>query len=155
MSLLIQLVLTCPNGADACRRHLREVLEPIEQAGEPWPPAAQWEQALPQWFVSACPRPMSTTEAQVWLEQWRRMAGSEQAEAVEKQAWSLPDWLYWMDPEQSVWRWQDATERSASELEVTLSVGGWPVALGAFNWLARTAGASSVSEPRLVDPVTA
>jgi hypothetical protein len=36
-------------------------------------------------------------------------------------------------------------QRSATELEVTLAVEGLPVALGAFKWLARTAGAESVT----------
>jgi hypothetical protein len=152
-SLVIQLVLTCPDSADTCLRKLREVLEPIERAGEPWPLLVQWEQALPRWFVAACSPPMSASEARAWMEQWRAMSPSEQSETVKNQKWSLPDWLYWMESPQSVWRWQRAIVRSPCELEVTLDVDGWPVALGAFDWLARTAGASNVSEPRPADPL--
>jgi hypothetical protein len=151
-SLVIQLVLTCADSAEACLQKLREVLETIERAREPWPTMAEWEQVLPPWFVAACSPAMSVSEAQAWLEQWRAMSQSEQSAAVENQAWSLPHWLYWMDPKQSVWRWRHATVRSPRDLEVSLEVDGWPVALGAFNWLARTAGASQISAPGFADP---
>jgi hypothetical protein len=84
---------------------------------------------------------MSSNEAQIWLEQWRSMPKEAHSKAAdEQQRWSLPDWLYWMEPQQSGWRWAGATEQAPGELEVTLWVEGWPVALGAFKWLAKAAG---------------
>lgn len=129
---------------------MREVLDSVERATARWPSLDQWEHDLPEWFVRACARPMSDAEAQDWLQRWRSMPNAERSRVSEEQPWSLPDWLYWMEPSQSVWRWGRATQRTTVELEVTLAVEGLPVALGAFKWLARAAGAErvmAVSDP--------
>src|SRR5439155_26505091 len=126
-SLKIQVLLTCPLGAADCLAKLREVLEAIQKAGETWPIVERWEQMLPTWFVSACAIPMSADEAQVYVERWRTMSKDEQAEVTKNQRWSLPDWLYWMEPHQKAWRWVDAMMVTSNELEVTPAVDGWPV----------------------------
>jgi hypothetical protein len=72
------------------------------------------------------------------------MSEPERSRVDYERPWSLPDWLYWMEPTQSAWKWARARERSAFELEVTLAVEGMPAALGAFMWLARTAGAERI-----------
>ena len=146
-SFQIHVLLTCPTGAAQCLTRLREVLEPFENIGETWPTVQNWERVLPTWFTSACAIPMSSDEAQASNERWRRMSQEERAALAAKERWSLPDWLYWMEPEQSVWRWVDATIKTPNELVVTLAVDGWPVALGAFEWLARAAGADVVTVP--------
>jgi hypothetical protein len=87
---------------------------------------------------------MSADEALAYVERWRMMSEAEKCETTKNQQWSLPDWLYWMDPKQSMWRWVDATLGTSTDLEVTLAVDGWPVPLGAFEWLARAAGAGDV-----------
>jgi hypothetical protein len=143
-ALEIVMVLTCPAGAANCHARMREVLDCIEAAGRSWPSLSEWERQLPGWFVGACASPMSEKEAQDWLQRWRGMSKAEQARITEEQRWSLPDWLYWMEPSHSVWRWIRAKERSTTELEVTLAVEGLPVALDAFKWLARAAGAASI-----------
>jgi hypothetical protein len=140
----IDLVLNCPAGAADCLTRMRGVLDCVERAGPTWASLDQWEQDLPGWFVHACARPMSDEEAQDWLNRWRGMSKAEQSRVSEEQSWSLPDWLYWMEPSHSVWRWTRAKLRSALELEVTLAIEGLPVALGAFQWLARAAGAERV-----------
>lgn len=141
----VVVVLSCPAGAADCLARMREVLDRIESVGTRWPALDRWEQELPEWFVRACASPMSDEEAQAWLQRWRGMSQAEQSRASEEKPWSLPDWLYWMEPAQSVWRWTRATQRNALDLEVTLAVAGLPVALGAFKWLARTAGAERVT----------
>ena len=143
-ALEVVLVLTCPAGAAVCLARMRQVLDCVETARTVWPALDRWEEVLPEWFVRACAKPMSDEEAQSWLHRWRGMSQAEQSRVSEEQPWSLPDWLYWMEPTQSVWRWARARQRSATELEVTLAVEGLPVALGAFKWLARTAGAERV-----------
>ena len=142
--LRIRVLLTCPTGATECLAKLREVLETIQTAGDSWPAVERWEQVLPRWFVAACANPMSAEEAQAYVERWRKLSKDEQCEATKNQRWSLPDWLYWMEPEHSVWRWIGATLGTSHDLEVTLAVDGWPVPLGAFDWLARAAGADDV-----------
>lgn len=146
-ALEIVVVLTCPAGAADCLARMREVLDCIERPMTRWPSSAEWERELPEWFVRACGRPMSDEEARDWLTRWRGMSREEQARASEDKAWSLPDWLYWMEPSNSVWQWTRAKQRSETELEVTLAVNGLPVALGAFTWLARVAGAAGVEAP--------
>jgi hypothetical protein len=143
-ALRIGLTLTCSETAEECLARLREVLEPIEAAREPWPALEEWERLLPEWFVASCARPMSPEEARSWVEQWRKMSPEEQSLANASQHWSLPDWLYWMEPSHLVWKWADGKVRTSQELEVFLEVDGWPVPLGAFEWLARAAGAKDV-----------
>ncbi len=138
-------MLSCPEGATNCLHKLREVLDRVERPGEVWPSVEQWEELLPTWFVEACATPMSNEEADAWLLRWRQMPESERLQAEDAKPWSLSDWLYWMEPSQSVWRWARATQRGPVELEVVLSVEGMPVALGAFRWLAQTAGAEGVT----------
>ena len=123
----LSLMLSCPDGAASCLLKLREVLDCVERPGEAWPSVEQWERLLPTWFVAACAMP--ETEGQ----------------SENTKPWSLADWLYWMEPDQSVWRWARATQHGSAVLEVVLSVEGMPVALGAFMWLARAAGAETVT----------
>ena len=141
----VVMVLSCPAGAAHCLARMREVLDRVERVGTRWPAVDQWEQDLPEWFVRVCAKPMSDAQAQAWLQRWQGMAQGEKARASEEAPWSLPDWLYWMEPAQAVWRWVRAAQRNTHELEVTLAVDGLPVALGAFEWLARAAGAERVT----------
>lgn len=143
-ALEVVVALTCPAGAADCLARMRQVLECVESARTTWPSLDRWEEELPEWFVRACAKPMSDDQAQAWLQRWRGMSPAEQSRVTEEQQWSLADWLYWMEPTQSVWKWVRARQQSATELEVTLAVEGLPVALGAFKWLARTAGAERV-----------
>ena len=91
---------------------------------------------------------MSDEEARDWLKKWRGMSRDEQARVSANAVWSLPDWLHWMEPGNSVWQWARAKQRSDTELDVTLAVDGLPVALGAFTWLARAAGAAGIEVPQ-------
>lgn len=139
----IDVTLSCRESAEACLERLREVLVPIEAAREPWPVLVEWERLLPRWFVTACSVPMTQEEAQLWVERWRTLPPEQQAEASASKRWSLPDWLYWMEPGHLLWKWVGAEVRTSHELGVWLEVDGWPIALGAFEWLARAAGATA------------
>jgi hypothetical protein len=140
----MRLMLICSAGAAESLAKLRDVLQPIENTTGRWPTVEEWEQVLPPWFVSASAPAMSPEQAKAWVERWRTMSKVEQSAAVGRQRWSLPDWLYWMEPDQAVWRWASATIRGPKELEVILEVDGWPVPLESFQWLAKTAGADDV-----------
>ena len=144
-ALEVILTLTCPGSGEGCLAKMREVLDCVERVRNPWPTLDQWEGELPGWFVRACAEPMSDAAAQAWLQQWRRLSRAEQSRVERQQRWSLLDWLYWMEPAHSVWKWARARQRSRTELEVTLAVEGLPVALGAFEWLARVSGAEDVT----------
>jgi len=142
----VRFVLMCPEGAASCLARMREVLDCIDRLRGVWPPLDRWRRELPAWFVGACADPLTREQAQAWVERWREMSPAEQVHAEETRAWSLPNWLYWMEPDQSVWRLAQAIHRSDTELEVDVAVDGRPVALGAFYWLARASGARSVEE---------
>lgn len=141
----LTVMLSCPEGATNCLHKLREVLDRVEQTGEAWPSVEQWGMLLPTWFVLACAAPISSEEAEAWLQRWRQMPESDRLQAEDAKPWSLADWLYWMEPGQSVWRWARATQHGPVDLEVVLSVEGVPAPLGAFRWLAKTAGAKDVT----------
>jgi hypothetical protein len=87
---------------------------------------------------------MTQEEAQLWVEQWRNLSPDEQAAASASQRWSLPDWLYWMEPDRLLWKWAGAEVRTSHELGVQLEADGWPIPLGAFEWLTRAAGATAM-----------
>jgi hypothetical protein len=142
--MTIAVRVTCSAGSTACLSRMRDVLDRIESAPSPWPEVAEWERTLPPWFVAACATPMSRAEEDAFLRRWREMSDAERARESEAQQWSLPDWLYWMEPEQSAWRWITSSLVGAHELEVTLAIHDWPTPLGAFEWLAKTAGADHV-----------
>jgi hypothetical protein len=108
-ALEVDVVLTCPAGAAACLARMRDVLDRVESVRTEWPALERWEELLPEWFVRACARPMSEEEAQRWMQRWRGMSEAEQSRLSEEQPWSLPDWLYWMEPTQSVWQWARAS----------------------------------------------
>lgn len=137
----IRVSIKCPQGAEICLRKMRAVLEPIETWKGPWPSTDEWSRILPTWFVSACSASPSAEESRAWLEHWRTLPQAEQTEMTRKLEWSLENWLYWMKPEQATWHWVSASTTSNIELDVVLDLEGWPTALGAFEWLARAAGA--------------
>lgn len=58
--------------------------------------------------------------------------------------WSLADWMYWMHPEEREWSWWDARVEGAGVASVLVEVPGWPMAVGALEWLLRVAGATEV-----------
>jgi hypothetical protein len=140
MALTTEVRLRCFLPAVEVEKKLREVLDAIEAAGGTWPTVTEWERRLPSWFTKACPPPLSQEEAEGWLERWRALPPDEK-EAAAKNRWSLVDWLHWVQPENSVWRWVRAEVRGPHDLSVWLEVEGWPAPLGAFEWLARAAGA--------------
>ena len=145
VTMELSLKLSCPEGAANCLLKLREVLDHLERPREGWPSVDQWEQLLPTWFVAACAKPTSSEETNAWLLRWRQMPETERLQAEDTQPWSLADWLHWMEPDHLVWRWARATQHGPAVLEVVLAVEEMPVALGAFTWLARTAGAENVT----------
>jgi hypothetical protein len=139
--MIIQIKLTCPNGADVCLARMRGVLDAIDAtnaAGEPWPMLKEWERRLPSWFVAAC-GPETLDPVRPWIER-----SEEEKATIRAAPWSLPDWLHWLQPSEQCWRWVDAKILGHKALQVSLEVDGLPVALGAFEWLATASGATEI-----------
>jgi hypothetical protein len=56
---------------------------------ENWPDDADWQAALPKWFVGSCAPEETTAEAEAWLAQWRKLPPTDRAAAEEARPWTL------------------------------------------------------------------
>jgi hypothetical protein len=144
---LVAVDVTTPGEASDLLRRCREVLrEVLETAmAEEWPAEDTWAQRLPDWFVQACAAEETAEEAARWLAKWRELDDEARVRAARERPWSLPDWLYWLQPDERQWFWWDAVVRGKHEARIFVEVPGWPVALGALEWLLRAAGADSIN----------
>jgi hypothetical protein len=124
-----------------CREVLRTVLE---VTGEEWSSDGTWSKKLPDWFVQGCVAEQSAEEAAKWLAWWRGLDDEARARAARERPWSLSDWLHWLQPDERQWYWWDGVAHGQHEARILVEVPGWPVALGALEWLLRVAGADSV-----------
>lgn len=142
---LVDVLARCQPSAATVLARCCEVLTVVidHQSGD-WPEAHVWKRLLPAWFVDACPPEMSTEEAEQWLAHWRSLSADEQAAAERQQAWPLADWLFWLEPAERQWHWWHGCVESQDRLRVTVEVAGWPVPLGALEWLLRAAGAVEI-----------
>lgn len=89
---------------------------------------------------------MTPVEAANWLAWWRGLDPQGQARAEEEKGWTLPDWLYWMRPDERQWYWWDLSVKSDRSATLAVAVPGWPAPLGALRWLLKVAGADSVDQ---------
>lgn len=126
---------------DRSREVLRAVLD---ASGGPWPDLAGWQARLPDWFVAASAPEQTPEQAAAELARWRSMSAAERAAAEDDEAWTLSDWIHWLQPAERQWYWWSARVRDPGTAEVAVSVPGWPAPLGALEWLLRAAGASTV-----------
>jgi hypothetical protein len=46
--------------------------------------------------------------------------------------WTLSGWLFWLDPDERLWRWWDCDVTSVDEFMVKLVVFDWPTPSGAL-----------------------
>ncbi|WP_322780119.1 hypothetical protein [Frankia sp. Cas4] len=127
-------------------RRCREVLIPvIDHQSDEWPSIAEWHQLLPEWFVAACPKEMSSEQAEQWLAWLHTLSEDEQAAVRRRKAWALEDWLYWLEPDRRQWFWWDAQFDEADTLDVYVEVMDMPVPLGALDWLLRASGSETIT----------
>ena len=142
----IEVVAECLNDPkvvlDRSRQVLRQVLA---NSTTSWPTLEEWRQILPEWFVDACAPEQSVEENERWLQWWRSLPPGEKAQAANERRWTLPDWLFWMEPSERQWFWWDARV-DGSTLRVIVEVPGSPSPIGALKWLLRTSGALRVDE---------
>lgn len=135
---------------DRTKEVLRTVLTPGEHG---WRTAEEWADELPCWFVDRCAPESPAGQRSEWLTWWRNLDPSGRSEAAERQAWSLDDWLFWLQPEERTWYWWDSRIAGPRAVEIILDVPGWPAPTGALSWLLKTAGADDVVLPELVGEV--
>lgn len=142
----LETTLATSSSSAECIEKITSVCAIVSTRAANWSALQQvdWESLLPQWFLDACAPPMSAAEAQAFLERWRKLSPADRTALTDAQAWSLPDWLHWMNPEQATWSLAASETLSPNLARVVLEVDGWPVAIGSFRWLAKAAGAVKV-----------
>lgn len=151
-SFPVRLAVTAKDVAMVIDR-VREVLRAVvPMTAEELDREAEQPTRLPQWFVDACVPELTPEEAARWLGWWRSLDPEGQVRAEEEKGWTLPDWLYWLTPEERQWHWWDSSVDSDRSATVVVEVPGWPAPLGALRWLLKAAGAESIdvldSQPR-------
>jgi hypothetical protein len=120
---LVVVEASCPGGAEAVLQRVREALQPVFEAPQPWPSTDAWRARLPAWFVDAC-------------------SDDERVTTCVLDRWSLRAWIWWFQPEQRRWLWWDAAadgDRLAIRLVPT---GHGSLLLGTLEWLLKSAGAT-------------
>jgi hypothetical protein len=126
---------------DRCREVLIAVLTAPH---DPWPSDDSWASLLPRWFVEVCPPEGSAEDEQRWLAWWRTLPWPEQYAVSEAAPWSLPTWIYWLQPDERQWFWVDAHIVDETHFSVAVEVSEWPAPLGALKWLIRAADSDHV-----------
>lgn len=141
----VSCVARCRCDAGQVGERAREVLRVVlAQADQSWPALSEWRLLLPPWFVESSAGEQSLEEAGRWLSWWRSLPAEERASVARARAWTLSDWLYWLQPSERQWFWWDALVENTDTLRVVVEVSGWPAPLGALDWLLRAAGAVEV-----------
>lgn len=142
----VRFVARCPMGAAEVLEKAKSVLKCIDQTAlVDWPSDEKWATILPDWFTASCAPVMTPEQAQRWLTSWKRLSRDEQARAELEKEWSLPDWLYWMEPKNRQWFWWDAKAiDDVDHILVAVEVDGWPFPWGALRWLFKASGASAL-----------
>jgi hypothetical protein len=141
----VTTLATCQGDAADVLERTQDVMRTVlAHSRGPWPTVDQWRRSLPAWFVRACAPEQSSEEAMEWLQWWRSLPPNEQPLAARERSWTLSDWLYWLEPTERHWSWSGAMVEDPDHLHATVLVTEWPTALGALDWLLRTAGAVDV-----------
>ena len=98
----------------------REVMEAVlARSDGPWPPLAEWQWVLPDWFVERC-------------------VDDSAIQTCTLDRWSLRAWLYWLEPSNRRWWWWDATARPKA-VRVLVVYREKPYLRGALEWLFKAA----------------
>jgi len=144
---IIRFSLACKGDSSLVLQRCREVLREItSHSGEVWPTLTEWQSILPQWFIAECAAEETNEAKEKWLTWWRTLPPEQQSIATKARKWSLNGWLYWLHPDNRQWFWWNAFDRDANTVVVSLQVKEWPFAWGAFEWLARVSGATTVKD---------
>jgi hypothetical protein len=142
---MVRFVVRCAGDSSDVLYRAKSVLRVIaEHSLGRWPKDSQWLTLLPAWFLSRCAPERAREDAEKWLAKWQSLPLEEQKLLEEEQAWSLADWLYWLEPNKRHWYWWDAKAPTASIVVVAVVAYDWPFPWGDLKWLFRAAGASEM-----------
>lgn len=139
---LVSVAVFAPGRSAVVLARARRVLAAVvEVGGDQRPDDPRWATLLPPGFVAEFAAQESEQERERWLSWWRGLGPTERAQASRDRRWTLPDWLFWLQPDERTWYWWDATAADEDRAEVRVEVSGWPAPLGALEWMLRAAGA--------------
>jgi hypothetical protein len=133
----------CGNASEVLEK-ARSLMILVDQAADKWPREDQWLKLLPDWFVKKCSPEITQEEAELELARLSNLAPSEQVEAEENAAWSVSNWLSFLQPENRNWYWWDAKILTSDCVAVAVEVDHWPFPWGSLRWLFRAAGAEKL-----------
>ena len=139
---LVQFVVNCTGNSDEVLETAVDVMRVIcTTCSQGWSEEIDWRSVLPKRFVRTCAKEMSLEESERWLQRLQTLSDNEREEDERTRAWSVDNWMYWMNPNERVWQWWDAKVVSKERIEIRLAVDGWPFGWGAVTWLFRCSGA--------------
>lgn len=144
--VLVNFTFTAHDSAGVLQRIQSALLLVLSLSGSEIDEEASCPKRLPSWLVASFAPEKTEEELAIWLAWWRGLDADARARAEETNPWTLPNWLYWMTPEERSWRWWSAILTSPTSAIVTIEVLDWPTPIGALRWLMRAAGAEAIAD---------
>lgn len=136
----------CAGDAPEVLARAREVMAAVlANSDGAWPSDEDWRGLLPSWFVEACADEETPEQTRERLARWEHLTFAERARETEHDAWSLDNWILWLEPEERQWFWWSAEAADPDQVVLRVEVPDWPAPTGALEWLLRASGAVEVT----------
>ncbi|OCG73066.1 hypothetical protein A9G42_11700 [Gilliamella sp. Nev6-6] len=147
---IARFVIHCNNDVDEVLNLAKRILVIVNYNSEPvWPSFEEWLKILPDKFINNCAKELTKEELKEQKIQWDNLTYEQRLEEAKKdQAWTLSDWLGWLEPDAREWFWWNAhkfdgeIENTHFLIEVTALDDPFPS--GALKWLFKACGAIDV-----------
>ncbi len=142
----VRFVAPCPMDPDLVLERVKSVLLALDEvASMEWLTDEEWKRELPEWFVSRCAKPLTLKQADERLRLRKKLPLEEELRVIDEYDWSLPEWLYCVNPTNRQWYWWDAKAiPEEGMIRVAVEVLDWPFPWSDLRWLFRVAGASTL-----------
>lgn len=142
----VRFVARCSIDPELVLRRVKSVLLAVDEvASIAWLSDEEWKKELPDWFVVRCAEPLTLQQAEEQLRLRKHYSIEEELRFSAEYEWSLPNWLYCVNPLNRQWYWWDAEAiPENAEIRVAVEVLDWPFPWSDLRWLFRAAGATSL-----------
>ena len=121
----------------------------IDHSTRPWPSDEAWRTLLPPWLLAGFVPDKPAEQAAREAEHFRKLLMENHDEFVafykENNTWDLPNWIYWMHPDNRYWRWGRAETRGDS-LSIQLTASDFMIPSEAFEALLKIAGGTEIEK---------
>lgn len=147
---IARFIIRCNNNADEVLNLAKRVLVIVNYNSElVWPSFELWKKILPDIFINHCAKELTEEEVKNQQIYWDSLSYEQKIEEAKKdKAWTLSNWLAWLEPDCREWFWWNAhkfdgeIENTHFLIEVTALDD--PFSSGALKWLFRACGAIDV-----------